>query len=398
MSENLYKQKYLKYKKKYTELKGGKGKIYDKNDIEIKEKQPLYIKTGVMIQKFITKITIEYITNKCKKKQNDLLTDEKKYEAHIKLIKEYDIDKTLIDCNDQRDEMECIIKKDISYDDLVKLADLQKKCLTKYKSKNDFFIRTKLGLPPINSELTNKNIVSAADAYCTIYESEETSKKYWIKGTKFTIKTLLYGTSDTNDTDNFINKNPKYVTIMRLAPKHYHRFHSPVTGKIVSIYQLGNSYYSVQPSIINSGINVYTENKRCVVTIEYNGNKILKMIIVGATCVGSIDFNKKLYPNSNDKELRFEPESVENKSVENKSVENKSVENIDKPKKYIIKPDVEFNQNEELGNFNFGGSTIIYVNNSSDVAKTVITNKIIKNSMNSDEYEVDVGTELFTVK
>ena len=383
MSKILYKQKYLKYKQKYLELKGGKGKIYDKNDIEIKEKQPFYIKAGVISQKIAPKFVLKNITEGCNKKQNDLLTDEKRYEAHSKLIKEYDIDKTLIDCNDQREEIECLITKDISYDDLVKLADLHKKCLTKYKSKNDFFIRKKLGLPKINNNNPiNSYIVSAADAYCTMFEDEEKSKKYWIKGKNFTIKNLLYDTSTINYEDEIYLEQPKNITIMRLAPGHYHRFHCPVTGTIESIYSFGDSYYSVQPSIVNSRINVYTENKRCVVTIKYNGNKILKMVIVGATCVGSIEFRKKLYPNENDKELQFEKESDDN---------------IDKPKKYKIKSNVIFNQNEQLGNFNFGGSTILYIINSDDVKRTEEGEKILNNSIKEDETSIVVGTKLYNI-
>jgi phosphatidylserine decarboxylase len=385
MSENLFKQKYLKYKQKYLELKGGKGIIYDLNKTIIEEKQPLYIKAGVMSQKFAPHFILKNITEGCNKKKKFLPTDEKKYNEHRKLIEEYDIDKKLINCNEQKVVLENLLKKkDLSYDDLEKLntLDLQKKCLTKYNSKNDFFIREKLGLPDINEELKNSHIVSAADAYCTMFENEKESKKYWIKGKEFTIQNLLYGNSIVNvdAVDAEYLKEPKNITIMRLAPGHYHRFHCPVTGTIESIYPFGDSYYSVQPYIVNSGINVYTENKRCVVTIKYNTDKILKMIIVGATCVGSIEFNKKLCPD-NTTELVTIPDESSNKSL-----------------KYNIKNDVRFSQNEELGNFNFGGSTILYVINSNDVSRTEDGEFIFNNSKNEDETSVVVGTKLFNIK
>ena len=383
MSENFYRQKYLKYKQKYLELKGGKGIIYDLNNKIIKEKQPLYIKAGVMLQKFASHNRLKKITEGCIEKKYDLLTDDNKYKEHRELIKEYDIDKKLINCNEQKDVLKNILeKKDLSYDDLEKLntLDLQKKCLTKYKSKNEFFIREKLGLPEINKEKINKHIVSAADAYCTMFENEAQSKEYWIKGKNFTIQNLLYGISNIDiSTDKYLNE-PKNVTIMRLAPGHYHRYHCPVTGTIESIYLLGNSFYSVQPYIVNSGIDVYTENKRCVVTIKYNTDKILKMIIVGATCVGSIEFNKKLYPDIT-KELETIPDESSNKSL-----------------KYNIKKNVEFYQNEEFGNFNFGGSTILYVINSNDVSRTKEGEIIFNHSINKDETSVEVGTKLFNIK
>jgi len=382
MSEHFYKQKYLKYKKKYIELKGGHGKIYDGEKL-IQEKQPFYIKAGVLSQHIAPQFVLKNITNGCIKKTKEL-SEEKRVQEHRKLIEEYDIDKSLIDCDEQKAELERLLKKEhISYDDLVNFPDLQKKCLLKYKSQNDFFARKKLNLPKLNEEKMNSTIVSAADSYCTMFENEDDSKKYWIKGTKFSIKTLLYGDSQVPaDYVNFINNEHKYVTIMRLAPGHYHRFHCPVTGVIESIYLLGNAYYSVQPSIVNSRINVYSENKRCVVTIRYNNNKILKMIIVGATCVGSIQFVKKLYPNDNDNELQLI---------------NNTNENIDTPKNYNIKSNVEFYQNEELGNFNFGGSTIIYVIPKEDIVGNNFTSKLLDRSKEGDETSVVVGQELYNV-
>jgi len=384
MSENLYKQKYLKYKKKYLELKGGADIIYDLKNNIIKEKQPLYIKAGVIAQKIAPPSLLRSITKGCNDKMDDLLTDEKKYKEHRKLIKEYDIDKNLIDCNEQKYVIKTLFeKKDLSYNDLEKLntSDLQKKCLTKYNSQNEFFIRKKLGLPDINNEINNTYIVSAADAYCTMFENEAQSKEYWIKGKNFTIQNLLYGISNIdNDTIAYLSE-PKNVTVMRLAPGHYHRYHCPVTGTIESIYLLGNSFYSVQPYIVNSGIDVYTENKRCVVTIRYNKDKILKMIIVGATCVGSIEFNTKLCPdNTNTLEI-----------------ENGSDVNTKEPLKYNIKKNVTFSQNEELGKFNFGGSTILYIINSKDVSRTNEGEIIYKHSIDKDETSVVVGTKLFNI-
>lgn len=376
MSYNFYKQKYLKYKKKYIELKGGHGKIYDKDDKEIQEKQPFYIKAGVSAQHLAPQYVLKKITKGCIKKTFEL-PEEQRIEKHRKLIEEYDIDKSLIDCDDQKCKLEELLAKEhISYEDLVNLSTLHQKCLIKYKSQNDFFARKKLNLPKLNTNKNNTAIVSAADSYCTMFENEDDSKRYWIKGSKFSIKTLLYGDSQAPADDVFLkNDVPKCVTIMRLAPGHYHRFHCPVSGVIESIYLLGNAYYSVQPSIVNSGINVYSENKRCVVTIRYN-NKTLKMIIVGATCVGSIQFVEKLYPESNT-ELKL---------------------NTETPPKYEIRSDVEFSQNEELGNFNFGGSTIIYIIPKDDIENNEFTNKLLQRSKEGDETSVIVGQELYKVK
>jgi hypothetical protein len=105
------------------------------------------------------------------------------------------------------------------------------------------------------------------------------------------------------------------------------------------------------------------------------------MIVVGATCVGSIQFVEKLYKNDGDIELKL--------------LNN---DNDTKPKYYDIKTNVQFSQNEELGNFNFGGSTIIYIIPKEDVISTDLTNTILSRSRNGDETSVVVGQDLYNIE
>ena len=59
------------------------------------------------------------------------------------------------------------------------------------------------------------------------------------------------------------------LVIARLAPQDYHRFHSPVDGKVVSISPVvGKQFWTVNPVAINSPVNVFCENVRRVAVID----------------------------------------------------------------------------------------------------------------------------------
>ena len=96
------------------------------------------------------------------------------------------------------------------------------------------------------------------------------------------------------------NKKRWFVLLSRLAPVDYHRVHSPVTGKILSIMTIKNrDAYSVDPQIVrNSAINVFVHNHRIVITIailDMDVKRVLGPIVyvvsVGATCVNSIQLS-----------------------------------------------------------------------------------------------------------
>ena len=54
-----------------------------------------------------------------------------------------------------------------------------------------------------------------------------------IKGKQFTIPSLLTGGDESDSSFEAIQRDPKCaLSIARLAPQDYHRFHSPVTGTV----------------------------------------------------------------------------------------------------------------------------------------------------------------------
>ncbi|PLW06798.1 hypothetical protein PCANC_19780 [Puccinia coronata f. sp. avenae] len=84
------------------------------------------------------------------------------------------------------------------------------------------------------------------------------------------------------------------LAIFRLAPQDYHRFHSPIDGKIIDMEYIEGQYYTVNPIGIRSSIDVYGENVRVVVCIETEKLGKIFCVFVGAMMVGSINMSIKV--------------------------------------------------------------------------------------------------------
>ena len=222
-----------------------------------------------------------------------------------------------------------------------------------YNSMNDFFTRDVVNKTSINTivEYMNKHkikkdslILSPAESYVMYFNTISKSQKYWIKGDEFTIHNLLTFNINTNDLS---------LVIFRLAPHHYHHFSSPIAGRIIGIKHIPGNIYSVQPTIVNDKyINPYTRNKRVVITILSSSGYYLYYIIIGATCTNSISLSVKI--------------------------------------KSIVK------SGQRIGNFNYGGSTIIilYNKNFYNFIDPVIMNASEKNIETEVEYNYPCGGKI----
>jgi phosphatidylserine decarboxylase len=73
------------------------------------------------------------------------------------------------------------------------------------------------------------------------FETVNEATRLWIKGRDFSVARLLG--------DNYKGQAEKYnggaLAIFRLAPQDYHRFHSPVDGKIGPMTYISGEYYTV---------------------------------------------------------------------------------------------------------------------------------------------------------
>lgn len=147
-----------------------------------------------------------------------------------------------------------------------------------YESFNDFFTRRLIILPDVidSNNIIRSPCTSRSMVYSSIDQDNFTS---WIKGTEFTIDKLI-GTASIKISSMLIN---------RLAVQDYHHFHMPCSGTLENITILGSDYHSVSPSIINTPINVFTENYRHIYQFKETDGNVFFIVAIGALIIGSIE-------------------------------------------------------------------------------------------------------------
>ncbi len=110
-----------------------------------------------------------------------------------------------------------------------------------FKSWNDFFTRKlKSGMRPVAEPDNNKVIVSAADSSVyTIQSNVKKSDWFWIKSQPYSLNDML--NNDQAVADLFVGGD---VYQAFLSATKYHRWHSPISGTIRKAYIKQGSYYS----------------------------------------------------------------------------------------------------------------------------------------------------------
>jgi phosphatidylserine decarboxylase len=158
-----------------------------------------------------------------------------------------------------------------------------------YSTFEDFFVRAhKPGSRPIVAENDPSSAVVGADSRVVVYETVQQSKKLWIKGLDFTITNLLM--------DNGLGAifENGAVASFRLSPQDYHRYHSPVTGKIKLFRSMPGDCYQVDPLAIRSDIDILGRNARDYVVIESEHLGDVLFVAIGATDVGSVKYETRV--------------------------------------------------------------------------------------------------------
>jgi phosphatidylserine decarboxylase len=184
------------------------------------------------------------------------------------------------------------------------LPDLYHKPFPPTESFNEFFYRKlKPSARPIEKPNDPFRLVSAADCRFMSFTTVDDATRLWIKGREFTIPKLL-GEVYKDQADRYTGGA---LAIFRLAPQDYHRFHSPVEGRIGPMTYIAGEYYTVnvrrfflgvvslvhldhlaQPQAIRSALDVYGENVRKIVPIDSPQFGRVMAVCVGAMMVGSI--------------------------------------------------------------------------------------------------------------
>lgn len=153
-----------------------------------------------------------------------------------------------------------------------------------FKTFNEFFYRKlKPDARPVDAPNDERIVVSAADSRSSFFPTVSKATEIWIKGREFSIK-RLFGDAYPQLVDLFVKGS---LTIFRLAPQDYHRFHVPVSGVIGKPILIKGEYYTVNPMAIRSSLDVYGENVRTLVPIYTEQFGTVMMVCVGAMMVGS---------------------------------------------------------------------------------------------------------------
>ncbi|KAJ3323599.1 hypothetical protein HDV06_001623 [Boothiomyces sp. JEL0866] len=151
-----------------------------------------------------------------------------------------------------------------------------------FNNFNEFFYRK---LKPDARTLASADpnvVVSPADARTNVFLSVSAAQEFWIKGSKFNLSTLL---GDDELASIFADGS---MSISRLAPQDYHRFHFPVDGTVGPTKKIEGTYFTVNPMAVRTTVDVYTENVRTITTINSTHHGKVAYVCIGAMLVGSI--------------------------------------------------------------------------------------------------------------
>jgi len=190
------------------------------------------------------------------------------------------------------------VKQGIKYDDPASAAEIPafiefhnlninevRDPLGSFKTFNEFFYRKlKVDARPVEKPEDPRRVVSAADCRFMAFENISEATRIWIKGREFSVAKLL----GERYKDEIAEYNGGALVIFRLAPQDYHRFHSPVDGKVGPITFIDGEYYTVNPQAIRTSLDVYGENIRKIVPVDSPTFGRVFNVCIGAMMVGSI--------------------------------------------------------------------------------------------------------------
>ncbi|KAH7924815.1 phosphatidylserine decarboxylase-like protein [Leucogyrophana mollusca] len=157
-----------------------------------------------------------------------------------------------------------------------------------FKSWDDFFTRVfREGQRPVDFATDDSVVNSACDS--TVYRiayRANASDQFWLKGQPYSLDYMLNNDPLASEFD----KGTVFQAF--LSPLDYHRWHSPVNGKIKKIVQVEGTYYAASPdpeleagSIIASQSFMTSLATRVLIFIESDNPEIGLMCFIGVGMV-----------------------------------------------------------------------------------------------------------------
>jgi phosphatidylserine decarboxylase len=142
-----------------------------------------------------------------------------------------------------------------------------------------FTRRLKVGMRTIDAAADA--VVSPCDGTISQIGSIEAGQCLQAKGIRFPVEKLL------NDARRAIDfEGGSFVTIY-LSPRDYHRFHSPLQGKITGYSYLPGAFWPVNQASVRSVDALFAINERLVTWLDTPMGEVA-YVAVGATCVSRI--------------------------------------------------------------------------------------------------------------
>jgi len=152
---------------------------------------------------------------------------------------------------------------------------------SEYTSFNDFFTRKlKESARPIAA--AENTAIIPADGRYYFYQNIDKAEGFIVKGKKFELANLL------QDEELASKYQDGSMVIARLCPTDYHRYHFPCDGAAGHTQLINGYLHSVNPAAIKKNIEIFSENKRTLCSIDSPQFGKVLYLEIGATCVGAI--------------------------------------------------------------------------------------------------------------
>ena len=152
--------------------------------------------------------------------------------------------------------------------------------INEYKSLQEFFTRNlKEGVRLI--DFSPNTLISPVDGFLSAVGKIDEQHTFRVKNQSYSLN-KIFGDKEKAK----IYKNGYYY-LLYLSPSHYHHFHFPIAGKIISRYALGSISYPVNSFGLRLGNSPFSTNYRLISELETDFGK-LAMVKVGALNVNSI--------------------------------------------------------------------------------------------------------------
>ncbi|RST73893.1 phosphatidylserine decarboxylase [Siminovitchia acidinfaciens] len=149
-----------------------------------------------------------------------------------------------------------------------------------YPNLHSFFTR-KLKEEARLIDMSADSVASPVDGVIEDAGNVTANKEIIVKGKTYSISEMLGGTL----------RAEKYgggtYIIIYLSPSHYHRIHSPISGKVTDSYSLGRKSFPVNRLGLKFGDSVLAKNFRVITEID-SPKTTVAMVKVGAMFINSV--------------------------------------------------------------------------------------------------------------